>query len=340
MSTPRRPGSEVDVLRAAPVLVATPGEVESERAHVLPWLEQQIRELPLRRATHRREVRRKVLMASSLVAAAAVAGFVIALEPWAQPDAERGLASGVGAPVDSPAATLLDGRLESGALQVLPGSRLGDESRFRTPSDAGARLLTAAGATLAAAPDTEFALEKEAARAMVSQPANQATTAQASGALIQLARGSIDFAVPKLAPGRRFQVKTSDALVTVVGTRFFVGAGAPTCVRVEEGSVQVERAGETRVLTAGHAWGCAPPRSNASGEAREPTLPRSPEKAAQASREGQLDQQNRLLATALAAERRGDVTRARAAFHDLLRRHPDSPFGPEARAGLARLKDR
>jgi ferric-dicitrate binding protein FerR (iron transport regulator) len=340
MSTPRRAGSEVDVLRSAPVLVATPGEVESERAHVLPWLEQQIRELPLRRAAQRRKVRRNVLVGSSLVAAAAAVAFVIVLEPWVQTDAERALASAPTAPMDPPAATLLDGRLESGALQVLPGSRLGDESRFRTPSDAGARLLTAAGATLAAAPDTEFALEKETTAAVASESANPATAAQASGALIQLSRGSIDFAVPKLAAGRRFQVKTSDALVTVVGTRFFVGAGAPTCVRVEEGSVEVQRAGETRMLAAGDTWGCALPGSSASGDAREATVPRSPEKAAQASRQGQLDQQNRLLATALAAERRGDITHARAAFADLLRRHPDSPFGPEARAGLARLKGR
>lgn len=336
MRTPRRPGSEVDVLRAAPVLVATPAEVESERARVVPWLEQQMGELPLRRAAYRRELRRKVLARSGLVAAAAVVALMISIESGTEADADGTEVGDAGAAVQPPAATLLDGRLESGALEVLPGSRLGAESRFRTPADAGARLLTATGATLAAAPDTEFALVKGTA---TMEPA-AAGARSASDGLVQLSGGSIDFAVPKLSPGGKFQVKTRDALVTVVGTRFFVGAGTPTCVRVEEGSVQVERDGQTRLLVAGDAWGCASPGSPSERKAPAVAPARSAERGAQASRQGQLEQQNRLLATALAAERRGEVARARAAFDELIGRYPDSPFGPEARAGLARLKGR
>lgn len=340
MSGARRPGSEADLLRSAPILVATPAEVESERERLVPWLEQQILELPTRRTAQRQAARRTWLVAGSALAAAAAALAVVALEPWAErADAERADAEGAGEvaaakPVDEPAATLLEGRLESGALQVLPGSRLGDASRFRTPADAGARLRTAVGATLAAAPGTEFVL----AHAAAGHADSPAKASAGEGAMIQLARGAIDVAVPKLGRGRSFQVKTDDALVTVVGTRFFVGAGSTTCVRVEEGSVRVERAGETRLLAPGDSWGCALP---ALGSAEEPRVVAPTRRAEKPSaRESQLDQQNRLLAMALAAERRGDVARARAAFGELLQRHPDSPFGPEARAGLARLQGR
>lgn len=336
MSGPRRPGGELDGLRSAPILVATPTEVESERARLVPWLEREIAALPAvgmaERAALRAERRRRVVWGSGALTAAAGLGLVLFGAPFG--DGAKEVPAGASAsvaPVEAPAATLLDGRLESGSLEVLPGSRLGDESRFRTSEAVGARLLTAGGATLAAAPGTEFALS----------PGGQ-TAGQ--NAMIQLSHGSIDFAVPKLEAGRTFRVKTTDALVTVVGTRFFVTTGAnpsePTCVRVEEGSVRVERAGEARLLGAGQAWGCDASSgvSSAVGQAKAVrTVDRS---AARASRDSQLDQQNRLLATALAAERQGDVARARAAFDELVRRHPDSPFGPEARAGLARLKGR
>jgi len=323
MTVPRRPGSELDVMRSAPILMAAPAEVEAERAELLPWLEREIAALPSRRAERRaRRLRTAAWGGAALVAAA---GALVVLAPWrseapptASPLARQELA-------EAPLATLLEGRLESGSLEVLPGSRLGDESRFRTPNATGARLLTAGGATLAAFADSEFALPRHD---------------DAGSALVELSRGAIGFAVPKLSAGQTFRVKTTDALVTVVGTRFFVSAGTPTCVRVEEGSVRVERASETRLLELGETWGCdgesvAPPTTKVApaphGEEASTT---------RRGREGQLDQQNRLLAAALAAERLGDLAQARSAFDELIRRYPESPFGPEARAGLARLKGR
>lgn len=327
MSAPRRTGSELDALRSAPVLVATPSEVEAERAEVVPWLEEQIAELPLRRATARAQTRRRAMGLSAALAVAAGAGFVIwTMAGGAWPEG-AGSHPEVRASVETPAATLLDGRLESGALEVLPGSKLGRESRFRTSAEGGARLLTSAGATLSAFPGTEFALAPSGA-------------AGAGDAVVELSRGSIGFSVPKLEAGHAFRVRTADALVTVVGTRFFVDARATTCVRVEEGAVHVKRGQEERLLRPGDAWGCDAPSGG--DDASQKTAQAAPERAsARAARgEGQLDQQNRLLATALAAERKGDLGRARAAFDELLRRYPDSPFGPEARAGLTRLKGR
>jgi hypothetical protein len=53
---------------------------------------------------------------------------------------------------------------------------------------------------------------------------------------------------------------------------------------------------------------------------------------------GTLDEENRMLSAALAAERQGDRSRARALFGELLRRHPASPLAPEARRGLTRMQ--
>jgi len=337
MSTSQRSGSELDALRGAPILVAPPAEVEAERARLVPWLEREIAELPLARAASRARSRR--LVVSGLLAAAAGVGLAFWLVGAGQVGGQGDAPLLAGAP----AATLLDGRLESGTLEVLPGSRLGEESRFRTPTAGGARLLTAAGATLAAFPETEFVLSPRKSGAADSE-------------LIELRRGAIGFSVPKLSPGHTFRVQTEDALVTVVGTRFFVDAGTPSCVRVEEGSVKVQRGGQERLLGAGDAWGCQSPGGDGSAQvegstegtgsegdgpavASESGAREAGQNGSQSARgQGQLDQQNRLLAAALAAERRGDVGRARRGFQELIARYPDSPFGPEARAGLARLK--
>lgn len=53
---------------------------------------------------------------------------------------------------------------------------------------------------------------------------------------------------------------------------------------------------------------------------------------------GTLAAENRLLTEALSAEQAGDASQARSLFSQLLARYPSSPLGPEARAGLARLR--
>jgi TolA-binding protein len=71
----------------------------------------------------------------------------------------------------------------------------------------------------------------------------------------------------------------------------------------------------------------APARRHALRARPQPQLP-----------DGTLDEENRLLESALSAERAGDLRQARKLFAQLLTRHPNSPLIPEARLGLARVR--
>jgi hypothetical protein len=53
---------------------------------------------------------------------------------------------------------------------------------------------------------------------------------------------------------------------------------------------------------------------------------------------GTLDEENRLLAEALRAERKQDRARAHRLFSELLRKHPASLLAVEAEAGLSRTR--
>jgi FecR protein len=327
----------LSLLRTTPIGVSTPNEEAAERARLLPWLEQEIAALPLQRA-RKLQTRRRVATALSCLSLAA--GAVIAISVRRTPQA-------LPASLDSQVyATLLEGRVESGTLQLLPGSHLGIESRIRTHVDAGARLVTNGGVTLTAEANTRLALLPE-------REANGEHTA-----LVEVSSGEVEFAVPKQAAGNRFQVITADAEVTVVGTRFVVSVGSTTCVRVGEGSVAVRRASGVVLLHAGNRSGCDEERpllndevgqlaqpssaSVSSVNTPSPGTPLSPaaQKVEAPRAASTLVVQNRLLATALAAERHGDWARARASFRQLIDQYPGSAFVPEAHAGLERLRGR
>ncbi len=322
-------------LRAAPISVRSPDEVTHERKRILPWLEERVRALPAarQRARHRK---RMVSVGGVAIAAAAVCFAVWGLRPWKYFRSEPGAA---GEATDAAAplhefATLVSGRVDSGSLEVLPGSRIGLSSRVRTGEDERATLRASAGYDVTLSANTEIAFLPE-------RPVEDHRELS-----LRMTGGEISLAVPKLAPERSLAVRTPDATVRVIGTRFLVrleddGAEVSTCVRVEEGRVEVIRAGGGReVLDPGQSSGCRPVARDDIGS--RPIAPevRPPKDRRGSTPSGTLGKQNELLSTALAAERRGDFERAERNFRELLRRHPDSPFAPDARAGLRRIENR
>jgi hypothetical protein len=328
-------------LAATPVGVTSPAELERERSRLLPWLEAEVRALPARRAEAERRARRSARLAWGLGLAAAAGLSLMVGALWrrsAEPVASAPPALAKPQKSEGPGLTLLSGRLESGPLELLPGSRVATSSALGTAPDAEARLRGAEGYELRLGPASRVTVAP-------SSPAAAERTTE-----IHLARGLVALEVPKLPHGAALVVVTEDARVRVVGTRFSVelqeaaegAARGVSCVRVEEGRVEVLRAPrDVRVLGPGESSGC---EASAAGpasadEAREAPGPAGAARAApRRDTPSALAAQNRLLAEALAAERRGDTLRARAAYSRLLREHPDSPFDPEARAGLARLE--
>ncbi len=330
------------VLRTTPVSVPSDRELAEERDALLPWLEARVARLPDERARHRR-VRRQLRIGGGVLAAAAVAALFVGLR-------------GLGDKADSTAlrppgfATLLSGRVEAGGLDLLPGSRLGLSSRLRTGDEHRATVRASSGYDVTLSEATEIAFLPEQVDAGFERMG------------LRLERGEVSLSVSKLGSKRSLAVFTPDATVRVTGTRFRVrlqgeGAERHTCVEVEEGRVVVERqARPPEALGVGQRSGCDSVRaaeSLADPEGREALPARSAEPEAssaagayrvatgvQSQAGTSLQKQNELLAAALAAERQGQSGRAKQRFGELLRRFPDSPFAPEARAGLARLEER
>lgn len=110
---------------------------------------------------------------------------------------------------------------------------------LRTPRTSDQPMRLASGATLS--------FQEARVRVLVDQPQR---------ALLELASGGVEAAVPRLPPGGSLELTTPDARVTVKGTRFQVeglGKGG-TKVGVQEGTVWVQPSGRKRdrvVLTAG-----------------------------------------------------------------------------------------
>jgi hypothetical protein len=176
---------------------------------------------------------------------------------------------------------------------------------------------------------------------------------------LELLAGEVHCRVPHLGTRDQFSIATPDAQVIVHGTvfsvRFDPSTQPATCVRVEQGLVEVRQNGTSVRLGPGTELGCTPPAAEqaAPAKAQESARPAQPAQpsasAAQTAARraqplppqheaGTLDEENRLLSAALAAEREGDRARARALFGELLRHHPASPLAPEARRGLTRTR--
>jgi TolA-binding protein len=172
---------------------------------------------------------------------------------------------------------------------------------------------------------------------------------------LRLAQGKVRCAVPPLKGDESFSVVTNQAEVVVHGTEFTVEMlSGNTCVRVSQGLVEVRHATGSAFLSPGASWGCDvavaeseetvtadPIIDQREVEADRPSRSKIRARTPRPSDEepsGTLAEETRLFSAALAAERRGDESRASALYSRLLQRYPGSPLAPEARRGLARVK--
>jgi len=171
---------------------------------------------------------------------------------------------------------------------------------------------------------------------------------------LRLDRGRVRCVIPH-EPGRVFSVVTADVRIVDIGTVFSVAvepgaAGPKTSVHVEEGEVLVEHAGTQLRLRAPGSWSSASdapvadaPPTSVDALAPEALPAPSARKDAQPLPKRQretLAAEAQLLQAGLASEQRGDFQAAARAFEQLAARYPGSPLAPDARAALARVKNR
>jgi len=159
---------------------------------------------------------------------------------------------------------------------------------------------------------------------------------------IRLARGSVHLKVTKLAADRRFHVVTPDADVQVKGTEFDVNLIAEptphTCVRVQEGLVQVTAGNAVKLVGAGETLGCGE-GSITTAEALVPQqAPLHNDRRARVTlAASDLRIQNELFQRALSDERAGLYNQAGDVYRVLLRRYPTGPLASQARANLSAM---
>lgn len=230
---------------------------------------------------------------------------------------------------------------------------------FEAPADRPARVRVGDTVTMTLAPG---------ARARPMMP-----TGATSSLAVALERGRAHFEVEKLRGDRRFHVMTLDADVEVRGTIFDVAlspqAGAPTCVSVDEGLVQVAKGTRTRLLARGERWDCeaaddstnaapsteaAPPPASESIHRRrgiphvatadtKPETDPPPEIAGAGSASvatSDLRVQNQIFQAALTAQRAGQTDEAAALYRRLIARAPNGPLAGQARTNLAAIAAR
>lgn len=316
---------ELELLASLPVGVSTPHEIDEESARLVPLLESRIAEFPAARARAVRGRRRGLALAVTAAAAALVVGWFVrgGEGETASPRAELPLPR-VSAPGIERGATLLRGKLASGSVEVLSGSRLGLARGLATGDEEGAVLRA----------DEGYELSLEARSAVRLLPGAVGRTE------LSLSAGAVELAVPKLADGESLEVLTEDARVIVHGTKFRValveddGERRRACVSVTEGRVEVRRNGASPVfLGPGERSGCDRAESASRVEERRP-----PARAERVRPSTTLAEENALMTKALAAERANQRDVAEAHYRQLLTRYPRSQFLPEARAGLARVR--
>ncbi|MBN2194502.1 MAG: FecR domain-containing protein [Polyangiaceae bacterium] len=318
-------------------------DISAIRARLLPALRQTIRQSAERRTKNAR-ARVVGAVVLGMTAAAGVALIVGVGRPKVEPIVEAQ------APLEVHVTSgQVVHRTAAGDESLQPGrsKRIDPNGVIATIDDAQARLA-AGGVEIGLGGRTEVGLEELGSRIVER---------------VRLHEGSVRCVVPPLGASRQFSVVTPDATVVVHGTVFGVEvdpdphAAPRTCVTVEDGVVTVRhRTGIVR-LAAGGSWGCGDPTPT--GEALEEgppvpvtsvartrgtgigkVVPGSRRGSRAASQIEDLDAQNRLFRGALAAERRGEVSMAKAALRELLTRHPNSPLAAEARAMLERLEKR
>lgn len=322
----RNGAEELDLLRNSPVGISSNEEVAAERERLVPWLEEQIAQLPVQQAEII-QLRRRRIWAGLAAAAAALS--VVWFLPHLGTESPRTAENGE---PGTPVVTLLAGQLASEDVTILPGSKLGTSSVVRAADEKEAHLRSTQGYEARLAPSAELRLGNPLA------PPHRHE--------LQLLRGSVTLAVQPLPPGHTLSVHTQDAQVVVRGTQFTVSLpaeteGSATCVRVQEGAVEVIRKdGSSELLTAGQSSGCAeqiPAPREEGATAQAPSV--APPSRSSPPR-STLAQENQLLRSALAAEREGSYKQAEQSLRTLLKRYPHSSFASEARESLRRIQQK
>jgi FecR protein len=311
---------------SGPLVMSDAEAHERQKHQVLPHLRQVVRGIPARR--RRKTWQRRAVVAGGVMVSSALAfGFWIGLAHRSAPfEVEQG-----------PAASESDER-----------------HGYSTRAELGATLRTRQGAHVSLTANTRLS-------AVSSEPQHE---------LLRLAAGSVSVRVPKLGKGATFAVQTPDSMVTVHGTVFSVtvlsaGLTSETCVAVSEGLVAVERSGQVTMVGAGEQLNCRLPLSAPKLPASQPaSVPEPPTPASSAQEspppperhavkqaallpspssnatDESLAAQNRLLATALQAERAGHFAEARSQLQQLLARYPTSPLRADAERSLSRVSRR
>ncbi len=234
----------------------------------------------------------------------------------------------------------LRGQVRGSAGALAPGQTqvVARDGSVETSERAEARINTGTGLEIALLENTKVSLKE--------------LGAGASSAL-RLDKGRVRCVIPH-EPGRVFSVVTADVRVVDIGTVFSVAvepsaSGPKTSVHVEEGEVLVEHAGAKHHLRAPASWSSVndllavsePPTSveDLAAEALPAPSARKDAPLPKRLRET-LAAEAQLLQAGLASEQRGDFQAAARAFERLAARYPGSPLAPDARAALARVKNR
>lgn len=278
------------------------------------------------RAQERRSRRRQVQRYGAVaLAAVCLLGVTWALQPWEQKDSVVATAPPPAPHEPEPLRLRANDRIVTRAGQAA------------AELESGAFVVLAEEGTLELAPDPH-------------------------GELLVLTRGRVSLEVPPLPVGRSLKVRTSQALITVHGTRFSVavetderGVALSTEVTVDEGRVSVDSEGQTVFLTAGSSWSSVAPsgRQATSPQAPTPAAPTAsstPPAGPSASvarrtpptsepRPSDLSAENRLFAAAIAAKQAGDTQKALQLIDQLLSRYPSSPLRGAAEAERETLRD-
>jgi hypothetical protein len=237
---------------------------------------------------------------------------------------------------------------------------LGPGDEVTTDQNGRGEIVLSDGVAIAVEARTHVRLPDVAASSALAQASEQ----------VGLDAGSVFVRVPPLPHGHTFSIRTPDTTVTVHGTAFAVDVlpaaqgTAGTRVRVSSGVVSVAAGGHELYLTAGMEWSSAapdtasrtalaePPKEapvaaggapvQAGGAARTAPSHRGHAQAHSPGRDdgsnsSTLGDENRLLASAIAAAKSGNYGDAVDTLDDLLRRYPTSPVAPEAHVQRFRI---
>lgn len=330
MSVPRYTQLATTALaKAHPPLAASP-PLREGRARSIAVIEEAIKTKGQRRTRARRMV--GLAAAASIAAAALVMLFLpraasgpVSVAPLPSVIAPHALAAPQGNVVVSDVVAHAAG--ERASIE-----NAGDRASANGQAmERGSRLVTGAGghATLTFSTGTRLTLDDTGDLTLIEGGLTQ---------IVAFGGGRLRAQVAKLGASQRFLVRTVDAEIEVRGTVFRVrsapsdpacGAGSPTRVAVEEGTVVVRQAGKEATLHAGDTW----PRDCATPTPRDlptPAASTSSPASVEAAAASTLAEQNDSFAAAVAAKNAGDEPTAIALFATFLAKYPGAPLAESA----------